>query len=230
MGLRKILAIGAHIGDAELTSGPLLAQAVEAGGVVKILALTCGERGNPDMNPDDYKQQKLTEGQTFAAEIGAEFQAFDDLEDGMLTIDESITKRIVDAIKDFSPSLIIGHWRESWHPDHIAASELTRRATFLASLDIHGREGLLPAPTLAYAENWEDMDGFQANRYLAITDEAFVRWSRAISHHQFAHGGFSGFRYIDYYTSLMTLKGCLAGTDRACAFKIMSDVLEPFEV
>jgi LmbE family N-acetylglucosaminyl deacetylase len=34
----------------------------------------------------------------------------------------------------------------------------------------------------------------------------------------FARGETYGFRYIDYYTALLTMRGCLARTTRACAF------------
>ncbi len=227
--MRKVLAIGAHIGDAELTSGPLLAQTVAEGGRAKVLALTCGERGNPNMEPSAYKRQKLEEARAFANGIGAEFEVFEDLDDGLLTANEENAQRIVDVVKDFGPTLVTGHWTGSWHPDHVAAAELTRRATFLAGLDFRGRKALDPAPKLAHAENWEDMIGFHANRYIAIGDDAFEHWMRAISLHSFAHGGFSGFHYIDYYASLMTVKGCLAGTRRACAFQIMSDALQPID-
>lgn len=227
--MKAVLAIGAHIGDAELTSGPLLAQTVADGGRALVLALTCGERGNPTMEPTAYKEQKIAEAHAFAAGIGAAFMAFDDLEDGLLTASEATTRRIVDVIKDFSPTMVTGHAPGSWHPDHVAASEMTTRATFLAGLELFGRKGLDPAPVLAHAENWEDMTGFQANRFVAIGEEAFRQWQQAIAHHRFAHGGFSGFRYIDYYTSLMTVKGCLAGTARACAFQVMSDALQPLD-
>ena len=42
-----VLAIGAHIGDAELTAGALLATAAVNGGKAVTLALTAGEKGAP---------------------------------------------------------------------------------------------------------------------------------------------------------------------------------------
>ena len=40
-----VLAIGAHIGDAELTAGALLASCAVRGGKAVTLALTAGEKG-----------------------------------------------------------------------------------------------------------------------------------------------------------------------------------------
>ena len=42
-----VLAIGAHIGDAELTAGALLAACAVQGGKAVTLALTAGEKGAP---------------------------------------------------------------------------------------------------------------------------------------------------------------------------------------
>jgi hypothetical protein len=68
-----------------------------------------------------------------------------------------------------------------------------------------------------HAENWEDEEGFQPSVYVPIPDEALTRWRDAIEGQAFARGETYGFRYIDYYTALMALRGCRAGTARAVA-------------
>ena len=47
MKTHTILAIGAHVGDAELTAGALLATCAVHGGRAVTLALTAGEKGAP---------------------------------------------------------------------------------------------------------------------------------------------------------------------------------------
>jgi LmbE family N-acetylglucosaminyl deacetylase len=228
--MRTVLAIGAHIGDAELTSGPLLAQTVLDGGVAVIVALTPGERGHPALAPDVYRRQKIAEGNAFAERIGAEFIVFDDIEDGFLVDGPALASRLASVIRSHAPALVTGHWTGSWHPDHVAAAHLTIKANFLTTVvGPNGEPPASPAPRLAHAENWEDMDGFKANRFVAIQAPAFERWSSAISLHSFTREGFSGFRYIDYYTSLMTTRGCLAGVERACALMVTSDALQPLD-
>lgn len=44
---KTILAIGAHVGDMELTAGALLASCAVSGGRAVTLALTAGEKGAP---------------------------------------------------------------------------------------------------------------------------------------------------------------------------------------
>ena len=52
----------------------------------------------------------------------------------------------------------------------------------------------------------------------ATPDRAYELWREGIQEHAFARGETYGFRYIDYYTALMTTRGCLASYPRACAF------------
>jgi LmbE family N-acetylglucosaminyl deacetylase len=215
--MTTFLAIGAHIGDMDLTAGPLLAAAKLAGHRTALLALTPGERGHPRLSPAGYRTQKLDEGAAFAARIGAEFHVFDDLSDGFLSAADTVASRIAGLIRELKPDVVIAHWRNSIHTDHTHASILAERGRFLAGLPTEGlvRHGV---SRLVYAENWEDAAGFEPTLYAPIPQEAFEMWREAIAGQAFARGETYGFRYIDYYTALMTMRGCLARVPRACAF------------
>ncbi|NGN66972.1 PIG-L family deacetylase [Streptomyces sp. A7024] len=219
--MKTVLAIGAHIGDMDLTAGPMLAEHILGGGRAVILALTPGERGHPKLDPDTYKKQKLAEGRQFAHDIGAEFACFDDLSDGYLTTGDEVAERIAALIRDIRPHTVIAHWRHSIHSDHENASVLAERARFLAGLP---QQGLTrhPVTALYYAENWEDAEGFTPSRYVPVSAAAYDAWRAAIAEQAFARGETYGFRYIDYYTAQMTMRGCLAGTERACALAFPS--------
>jgi LmbE family N-acetylglucosaminyl deacetylase len=105
------------------------------------------------------------------------------------------------------------------HRDHERAAQAALRAAFLASIPLEEIDAERHSvPTILHAENWEDMEGFTPSLYVPIPDEAFYRWVSAIRHQAFARGETYGFRYIDYYTALMTTRGCLASYPRACAF------------
>ena len=65
-GKKVIMAIGGHIGDAELTCGGVLATASLRGDHIVTVALTGGERGNPPhMTVEEYRKQKIQEAETF---------------------------------------------------------------------------------------------------------------------------------------------------------------------
>lgn len=218
--MTTVLAIGAHIGDMDLTAGPVLAEHVLRGGRAEILALTPGERGHPRMAPEEYKAQKLAEGAEFAKDIGAGFRCFDDLSDGFLRVDDDVALRIADVVREVRPGTVIAHWGRSIHTDHENASALAERGRFLAGLPLARELPRHGVRELLYAENWEDEEGFGPGRYVPVSAEAADRWRAAIGKQAFARGETYGFRYIDYYTALMTVRGCLAGTERACALAV----------
>ncbi len=61
------MAIGAHIGDAELTAGLVLATEALKGNKIITVALTAGERGNPPhLTVKEYRAQKVKEAHAFA--------------------------------------------------------------------------------------------------------------------------------------------------------------------
>ncbi len=226
---RTVLAVGAHIGDMDLTAGPTLAKLVLDGADATIVALTPGERGHPRLSPSEYKKQKIAEGEAFATAIGADFMVLDH-SDGFLPDTDEVAVELATIIREKQPDTIITHWKNSIHSDHEHAARLAERARFLAGLPMDPtseNDGpvrkLADLPrhgvrTFLHAENWEDMEGFHPSLYVPIPDEAFYRWVSAIRHQAFARGETYGFRYIDYYTALMTTRGCLASYPRACAF------------
>ncbi|HSP35360.1 MAG TPA: PIG-L family deacetylase [Thermoanaerobaculia bacterium] len=215
-----ILAIGAHAGDAELTSGPLLVHQHLRGDRVVILHLTLGEGGNPKMAPADYAAQKKKEALAAAQAIGAEV-IFAPYQDGELPDDDQSRRYGADVIRQVQPSVVITHWREGMHKDHIAANRIVRDAVLLASLE--GVKTAHPAwrgvRSLWYAENWEDAPGFSPYVFVDVSD-AMEKWREAVTQYEFVRGGTSSFRYLDYYTALATMRGALAGKRQAIAFDV----------
>lgn len=63
---KTIMAIGAHIGDMELTAGGVLASMSLEGHHIITVALTSGEKGHPKhQSLEDYRIQKQQEAQAF---------------------------------------------------------------------------------------------------------------------------------------------------------------------
>jgi LmbE family N-acetylglucosaminyl deacetylase len=219
-GQRTILAVGAHVGDVELTSGALLAKQHSLGDRVVILHLTLGEGGNPRMPSARYAEQKRREAVDAAAILGAEV-LFGPYRDGELPDDDAARRYVADVIRSVKPTFVITHWRESIHKDHSAASRIVTDAVLLASLDgvrtehapYRGVRGVW------YAENWEDASGFQPYVSVDVTS-VMDTWRSAVTKYEFVRGGVSDFRYLDYYDALSIMRGALARKGRAEAFDI----------
>lgn len=226
---KTVLAVGAHIGDMDLTAGPLLAELALQGHRVVLVALTPGERGHPRLPPLEYKVQKIAEGEAFAAGIGGELRVFEH-SDGFLASSDDVAAPVADLIRDVRPDVLVAHWKHSIHSDHCNASLVAERARYLAGLPMGDDVPRHGVGRFLYAENWEDAEGFEPNVYAEISSAAFDRWQQAISGQAFARGETYGFRYIDYYTALMTMRGCLAGVTRACAFASAGSGRTRFEI
>ena len=221
---KTILAVGAHAGDMEVSCGAVLAKHARLGDSVIMLHLTLGEGGNPSLSPGTYGKQKRREALAIGEIIGASV-VFGPYADGMVPDDEEVRRYVADIIRQVKPSHLITHWRKSIHKDHARTHSIVNDAVLLASL-----EGVVTqhprhrgVRSIAYAENWEDQEGFTPYLYVDCSDD-FERWREWVVTYQFIKGGISSFDYLDYYSALARIRGALVGKRYAVAFDI-----DPFE-
>ena len=203
---KTVLAIGAHIGDMELTAGALLAAAAVRGGRTVTLALTAGEKGAPaGADVAAYRKQKIAEAEAFARELGGEAIVLDH-PDGQLPDDDAVRFEVCDIIRPVKPDIIVTHHAKSMHKDHMACHRIVTDAWFYAAIEGFKRE--LPrhfARALYFAENWEDAEDFKPYVYLDVS-EGYDLWHKAIDHHRFTVESKS-FAYKEYYAHLKRLRG-----------------------
>lgn len=217
--MATILAIGAHIGDMELTCGGVLASHALRGDTIVTLALTAGEKGNPpDLTVEEYRRRKVAEAEGFAQALGGRAVVLDN-EDGMLRYDEETVWQVCDLIRQIRPDAMITHWRESVHKDHANTHRIVSDARYYA-----GNSGFVrPAPAhacpkLYFAENWEDAKDFQPYLYVDIS-QGYELWRREVAKHWFVTHS-TDYRYLEYYDALSICRGCEGGYARAQAFMV----------
>lgn len=214
-----IMAIGAHIGDMELTCGGVLASHAVRGDTIITVALTAGEKGNPPtMDVAEYRRQKVAEAEGFAKALGGEAVVLD-APDGLLRYDEETAWHVCDLIRRYRPDALITHWRESVHKDHANTSRIVSDARYYAgnagfarSLPAH------PCPKLYFAENWEDARDFHPYLYVDISD-GYELWRKEVAKHWFVTHS-ADYRYLEYYDALSICRGCESGFPRAQAFMV----------
>ncbi|MBN9017768.1 MAG: PIG-L family deacetylase [Rhizobiales bacterium] len=217
---RSLLVVGAHAFDAEVIAGPLAAQAAKRGVEVTFLHLTMGEQGHTALAPAAYAAQKRAEAARFAARLGI---AWRDLgyPDAFLPDDDAVALKIADVIREVRPDTIVTHWHGSWHKDHRAAANATKTALLYAALPTLERAHPAFSPSLLlFGENWEDDEGF-APAHLVDVSEGFETWREAIVEYELARG-LSSFPYVDFYSALYRMRGCLNGTTYAQGFATTS--------
>ncbi|MEN6534108.1 MAG: PIG-L family deacetylase [Bryobacteraceae bacterium] len=217
---RTILAIGAHCGDAEITTGALLAKHRKLGDRIAILHLTLGEGGNPRMTPAAYGEQKRNEALAAAKVLDAE-AIFGPYKDGELPVSSESVRYVANVIRRVKPTHVLTHWRNSMHRDHTATYRIVSEAVLLASLEgfvseyprHRGLRGVY------YAENWEDAEDFKPFLYVDVSAE-LDQWEKCVTQYEFIRGGISSYPYLDYYKSLARVRGSESGKRYAISFEV----------
>jgi 4-oxalomesaconate hydratase len=137
---KRLLVVGAHSADFVWRAGGLSAMVSAAGGQVRILALSYGERGEsgelwkePGQTEERVREIRHGEAERAAAHVGASFQSFN-LGDYPLTVDGDALTRLVGLVRDFAPDYLVTHTgRDPFNPDHAVAFEAVERARSLAA-------------------------------------------------------------------------------------------------
>ncbi|HNQ00436.1 MAG TPA: bacillithiol biosynthesis deacetylase BshB1 [Bacteroidia bacterium] len=124
-----VLAIGAHPDDVELScSGSLILLARE-GKKIGMLDLTRGElgtRGTPEI--------RIKEAEDSAKVLGVSVRENLSMADGFFRNDKDHQLKVVQAIRNFQPEIIICNAISDRHPDHGKGSGLISTSVFLAGL------------------------------------------------------------------------------------------------
>src|SRR5512136_3508444 len=110
----NVLAIGAHIGDVEITAGLLVSKYAAAGHKATVLHLTAGEKGNPAMDHLEYRRQRIREAEAAAKKFGAAECIVLNHPDGELQSDQTTIYEMCDLIRRIKPDIVLTHWRGSY--------------------------------------------------------------------------------------------------------------------
>jgi len=142
-----VLAFGAHPDDVEMTAGGLLCRLVDSGLGVGIIDLTRGELGTRGTS-----EIRTQEAQAAAEIIGARLRKCLDMPDGDVANTPEARLKVIRALREHRPSLIVIPYRECEHPDHANAGKLVRDAAYFSGLKKidTGQERFQPSRVIHY--------------------------------------------------------------------------------
>ena len=152
-----ILAIGVHPDDVELGCSGTLISEIKRGKKAAIVDLTQGElgtRGNVDTRYEEAAKAAMI--------IGVQSRENLKMRDGFFKNDEANQMKLIQAIRKYQPSVIIGNILHDRHPDHGRAGQMISTSCFLSGLskietkDEKGKpqERWKPAYVLHYMQDW----------------------------------------------------------------------------
>ena len=215
-GQRCIMVVGGHAADAEIMGGAAVLKHVDAGWRAVLVHMTPGEKGHPTLSSAQYLAIKEQEAKLAAERLSAAYVMMP-YPDGELPVNEEAQMRLADVIRQYRPTVILTHWKGSFHRDHNNTHDNVLASLFFAGLRTFEREHPPHSPSRIYfAENWEDMEGFQGQVYLDTTD-VFDRYIEAIHAYSLFRGEVVSFRYEQWYRGASTMRGAEAGFDQAVA-------------
>ena len=174
-GMLDVLAFGAHPDDVEMTAGGLLCRLVDSGLKVGAIDLTRGElgtRGTPEI--------RTKEAESAAKIIGLRMRRCLDMPDGAVANTPDARLKVIRALREHRPSLLIIPYWECEHPDHANAGKLVREAAYFSGLKKidTGQERFQPSRVIHYMTRTR----FEPTFVVSI-DEYFERKMEAVRAH-----------------------------------------------
>ncbi|MGB3799186.1 MAG: bacillithiol biosynthesis deacetylase BshB1 [Lewinella sp.] len=124
-----ILAIGVHPDDVELSCAGTLLRHADMGYTFGLLDLTRGElgtRGNAEI--------RTREAFAAATKLGAKFRENLDLPDGFIQHDEATIRKLITAIRDCQPEIVLANALSDRHPDHGRSAGIIADACYYSGL------------------------------------------------------------------------------------------------
>lgn len=130
--MTRVLAVHAHPDDVETLAAGTLALLAELGVTIVMATLTAGECGSIADNPAETARVRRSEAKRAAELIGADFDCVG-LADLAVFNDDASRRAVTELIRRARPDIVVAAAPVDYHPDHEAASLLTRDACFAAS-------------------------------------------------------------------------------------------------
>lgn len=215
-GERCLMVVGGHAADAEIMGGAAVLKHVDAGWRAVLVHMTPGEKGHPTLSSAEYLAIKEREAALAAERLSADYVMMP-YPDGELPVNEEVQLRLADVIRQYTPTVILTHWKGSFHRDHNNTHTNVLASLFFAGLRTFEREYPPHASTQIYfAENWEDMEGFRPEVYLDTTD-IFDRYIEAIHAYSLFRREVVPFQYEQWYRGASLMRGAEAGFAQAVA-------------
>lgn len=217
----RVLAVGAHPDDLEISCGGTLSRYVELGHEVAMAYVTNGDMGHFVIEPEDLAKIREREARSASEVIGAKFMWLG-YPDEWVFHDKEIRLRVIDVIREAKADLIITHDPNDYHPDHVAVSDIVFAASFLSSVPHivtdHGH--VEKVPTIYYMDTYAGV-GFLPEDYVDISG-AIEKKLKALSQHKSQVKWLKEHDNIDILDCVRTIakfRGLQAGVSYAEGFK-----------
>lgn len=218
----RVLAIGAHPDDIEITCSGTLAKCIKRGDTVIVCHVSSGSLGHVVIQPDELRLIRANEAKKAGSLAGVEevlCAGFDDLE---IFDTKEARDKIVDIIKYANPDLIITHDPNDYMPDHTTVAKLVFDASFTATLPNYKSKYKQPAKMVPiyYMDTLAGIN-FNPTDYVDITEEIDLKLQMLNCHESQVvwMRDHDGIDFADMVKTISKYRGYQCGVPYAEAFR-----------
>jgi LmbE family N-acetylglucosaminyl deacetylase len=126
----RIMMIGAHPDDCDVSCGATAILFQKNGHDVKFVSFTDGSAGHYQYKRAETAKIRKSEAASVASLTGIQYQVMD-YADGELEVNIETRTKMLSIIREFNPDIIITHRPNDYHPDHRYTSQLVLDASYL---------------------------------------------------------------------------------------------------
>ena len=130
-GPTRVMVIGAHPDDADITCGGLAVSLIQRGFKVKFVSITDGRMGHHRLTPDETAATRRAETLEAARRFGLDgYDIYGFPDCGLYPTDEA-RRLVAKKIREYEPDFVITHRTCDYHADHRATGQLVMDAGYL---------------------------------------------------------------------------------------------------
>ena len=180
----KVLAVGAHPDDLEISCAGTLTKMVQAGHEVVLCHASDGDKGHYEIPPGQLTAMRRKEAERAGAIIGCEVISLG-LRDGEVqSVNEDTRMLFLNLFRTVRPDVVITHAANDYMPDHREVHQLVFDMTFMATLPgFASQEPVLEKiPALFYMDNLAGLN-FTPSIYVDITKQMDTKLNMLRQHH-----------------------------------------------
>lgn len=141
----RVMIIGAHPDDPDITGGGIALKYVKAGATVKLISMCNGDKGHMSMPPEALARRRYLEAQRSKAVLGVDEYRIVDHHDCEIEVTLEMRKEMTRMIRAFAPHVIFTHRTCDYHADHRAVGTLVMDAAYLLGVPLWCPDAPVPA-------------------------------------------------------------------------------------
>jgi len=218
----RALAVMAHPDDTEILCGGTLARAKKDGGQIAVCVMCQGDKGLPaGASPEKFVEVRQAEAAEAAEALGAKLLWFGS-PDGELIDSVESRRKLIEIYRQFSPTLVITHGPEDYHPDHRAAYAIAEAATWFAASRGHVTQSkAMETPPALWLADTLNMSDFVPEFYVDVTEHVALKKRMLHCHRsQLQRWNDRDFApLMDLMLRMTETRGAQAGVEAAEAFR-----------